>query len=232
MISPNRVKGSPKRAIFMGCWLTASRFLASTFPICRRHWPTVALMVGDMAEMMHWYTDGGYRRRFHMGLDGATMSRPFLEHLVRQRVLALANVSLLDNCAVKQLLTTPDQKHVTGVIIERRAAAHQSRRLLADLVVDCSGRGSRAPQWLKALGYEPPPQSEVKMDVGYASRLYRRAPDDPRGQQWTMVTPHAPHETRFGAVFAIENDRWIVSLGGWVAPQPIYSWSVQDKSTS
>jgi 2-polyprenyl-6-methoxyphenol hydroxylase-like FAD-dependent oxidoreductase len=212
---PESRKGQPQTRHLHGLLAHGFQIFSQYFPDLPQALADGGAVVGDMAEMMNWYTDGGYRRRFHMGLDGATMSRPFLEHLVRQRVLALANVSLLDNCAVKQLLTTPDQKHITGVIIERRAAAQQSRRLLADLVVDCSGRGSRAPQWLKALGYEPPPQSEVKMDVGYASRLYRRAPDDPRGQQWTMVTPHAPHETRFGAVFAIENDRWIVSLGGW-----------------
>ena len=34
------------------------------------------------------------------------MSRPFLEHQVRQRVLALPNVTLRDNCAVKQLLAS------------------------------------------------------------------------------------------------------------------------------
>jgi len=29
------------------------------------------------------------------------------------------------------------------------------------------------------------------------------------------VTPEAPRETRFGGLFPIEGDRWIVSVGGW-----------------
>ncbi|HEX8174580.1 MAG TPA: hypothetical protein VF543_05620, partial [Pyrinomonadaceae bacterium] len=28
-------------------------------------------------------------------------------------------------------------------------------------------------------------------------------------------TPEAPKERRNGAIFAIEGDRWIVSVGGW-----------------
>ncbi len=55
----------------------------------------------------------------------------------------------------------------------------------------------------------------MRVDVGYATRLYRRAPGDPLGTSWTLVTPEAPRETRFGGLFPIEGDRWIVSVGGW-----------------
>ena len=79
------------------------------------------------------------------------MSRPFLEHLVRQRVRALPNVSLRDNCAVRELLSTADRAQVTGVVVEQRATS-EAAELRADLVVDCSGRASRAPQWREALG--------------------------------------------------------------------------------
>jgi 2-polyprenyl-6-methoxyphenol hydroxylase-like FAD-dependent oxidoreductase len=212
---PESRKGQPQTRHLHGLLAHGFQIFTHYFPDLPQALAAGGAIVGDMAEMMQWYTHGGYRRRFHMGLDGATMSRPFLEYLVRQRVLALPNVSLLDNCAVKQLLTTPDKKRVTGVLIEQREAGRQPRRLQADLLLDCSGRGSRTSQWLKALGYDAPPESEVKMDVGYASRLYRRDPADPRGQQWTMITPHAPHETHFGGAFAIEDNRWIVSLGGW-----------------
>ncbi len=36
----------------------------------------------------------------------------------------------------------------------------------ADLVVDASGRGSRTPAWLEALGYPPPQQEQVRIGLG------------------------------------------------------------------
>jgi 2-polyprenyl-6-methoxyphenol hydroxylase-like FAD-dependent oxidoreductase len=212
---PESRKGQPQTRHLHGLLAHGFQIISHYFPDLPQALADGGALVGDMAEMMQWYTHGGYRCRFHMGLDGATMSRPFLEHLVRQRVLALPNVSLLDNCAVKQLLTTPDRKRVTGALVEQRGESRQTVRLEADLLLDCSGRGTRTPQWLEALGYQAPPQSEVKVDIGYATRLYRRDPADLHGQQWTMITPDAPRETRFAGVFPIENDRWIVSLGGW-----------------
>jgi hypothetical protein len=38
-----------------------------------------------------------------------------------------------------------------------------------DLVVDASGRGSRAPEWLAAAGLEAPGESVVDSNVGYVS---------------------------------------------------------------
>jgi 2-polyprenyl-6-methoxyphenol hydroxylase-like FAD-dependent oxidoreductase len=55
----------------------------------------------------------------------------------------------------------------------------------------------------------------VSVDVGYATRIYRRDPHDPQSRTWTLFTPEAPHESRFGGMFPIEGERWIVSLGGW-----------------
>jgi 2-polyprenyl-6-methoxyphenol hydroxylase-like FAD-dependent oxidoreductase len=55
----------------------------------------------------------------------------------------------------------------------------------------------------------------VRVDVGYATRTFRRDPADPRGRTWTLFTPEGPRETRFGGLFPIEGDRWIVSMGGW-----------------
>jgi 2-polyprenyl-6-methoxyphenol hydroxylase-like FAD-dependent oxidoreductase len=102
-----------------------------------------------------------------------------------------------------------------GVRVERRGGEAQGGVIPADLVVDCTGRGSRTPQWLAALGYAAPVESEVKVDVGYATRIFRRDPADPRSREWVLSTPEAPAETRFGGMFPVEGERWIVSLGGW-----------------
>lgn len=65
-----------------------------------RYYPDLmdALAVGgacveDFGESMHWWTYGGYRQRFTLGVKAALMSRPFLEYLVRTRTLARETTS-------------------------------------------------------------------------------------------------------------------------------------------
>lgn len=212
---PEARKGQPQTRHLHG-------LLASGLQIMTRYYPdlTEALAAGgalvqDFGESMQWYCYGGYRKRFRMGVKAALMSRPFLEYLIRQRTLARPNIQLMDNCAVKSLETNTDRSRVTGIQIERRADGNIVERLMADLVMDCTGRGSRSPQWLVELGYEAPSESEVKVNVGYATQVFRRDPADPRSKEWILLTPEAPRETRFGGMFPIEGDRWVVSMGGW-----------------
>jgi 2-polyprenyl-6-methoxyphenol hydroxylase-like FAD-dependent oxidoreductase len=220
---PEARKGQPQTRHLHG-------LLASGLQIFTRYYPDLpealeagGAILGDFGETMQWYTYGGYRQRFAMGVRAALMSRPFLEYLVRQRTLACPNITLVDNCAVKGLQVSEDRGRVLGVAIERRAegstaadrGAIGGETLAADLVVDCTGRGSRSPQWLAELGYAAPPESEVKVNVGYATQIFRRDPADPRSRDWTLVTPEAPRETRFGGMFPIEGDRWVISMGGW-----------------
>ena len=214
---PEPRKGQPQARHLHGLLATGLEVMTRYFPNLPQALADGGAIMTDIAENMQWYTYGGYRKRFTMGLNGTLMSRPFLEYLVRERVLALPNVTLVDNCGVKGLLTTGvSNPQVTGVLIEYRDDVQITKSLTADLVVDCTGRGSRMPLWLKQMGYDAPPESEVKVDVGYATRVYRRNPADSRGKNWILITPEAPKESRFGGLVPIEGDRWICSMGGWL----------------
>jgi hypothetical protein len=59
----------------------------------------------------------------------------------------------------------------------RRAGGGAEEVLGADLVVDATGRGSRTPSWLRALGYAAPAAEQVRVGLGYATRTYRLPPD-------------------------------------------------------
>ncbi len=89
----------------------------------------------------------------------------------------------------------------------------------ADLVVDASGRGSRTPQWLEQLGFGKPAETEVKVDVGYASRFYRKPMNAPADWTGLMIYPKPP-ETRLGVMFPVEDDRWMLTLVGWFGDHP------------
>lgn len=148
------------------------------------------------------------------------MSRPLLEWQIRKRVLALPNVTVRDECSVTRLITTGEPKAVTGIALDDRSHAGQSEILNADLVVDATGRGSSSPKWLEEMGYPVPSETEIKINVGYATRIYRRTPGDLVNAELVMISPEPPHGKRGAFMFPIEGDRWIVTAGCWAGDYP------------
>jgi 2-polyprenyl-6-methoxyphenol hydroxylase-like FAD-dependent oxidoreductase len=211
---PEARRGQPQAQHLHGLLAAGLNVMTQYFPDLPQALREGGAVVGDFAEGMNWYTHGGHRKPFTMGVEAATMSRPLLESIIRSRVVALPNVKVMDKTRVVDLVSTADKAQVTGIQIESSTDDHRSV-LYANFIVDTTGRGSRSSDWLVKLGYEAPPVSEVKVNVGYATRVYRRDPVDPRGKHWTLITPEAPLEKRFGGVFPIEGDRWIASIGGW-----------------
>jgi 2-polyprenyl-6-methoxyphenol hydroxylase-like FAD-dependent oxidoreductase len=166
-------------------------------------------------------------RRYQLGVRVAPVpgpakslwqSRPFLEQHVRAALLARDNVQILDGCSAARLRTHDER--VTGVVLRHRSGPQHEDELAANLVVDASGRGSRAPQWLASLGYGHVEETSVKIDVGYASRIYRCP--DPLPSEWKVliILGLPPDNKRAGVIFPIEGGYWMVTLGGWLRDYP------------
>jgi 2-polyprenyl-6-methoxyphenol hydroxylase-like FAD-dependent oxidoreductase len=90
----------------------------------------------------------------------------------------------------------------------------------ADLVVDASGRGSRAPDWLAALGYPRPPETTVKAFLGYASRWYTTPPGWTADWQVLTVVATPPAGKRGGIIQTIDGHQWVVTLAGAARDHP------------
>ncbi len=174
---------------------------------------------GDMLTDARFYLSGQRLARAHSGLILLCASRPLLEARVRARVRVLPNLEFLDRCDVVGLATTPDGRRVTGARVLRRADGSAEELVGADLVVDASGRGSRTPTWLDALGYDRPEREEVRIGLGYATRTYRLPPDALDGMLAVLdaATPDLP---RTGALQRLEGDRWMLTLAGILADHP------------
>jgi 2-polyprenyl-6-methoxyphenol hydroxylase-like FAD-dependent oxidoreductase len=145
-------------------------------------------------------------------LELLRMSRPLLEGYIRERVLALPNLTLLDACDIIGLTVADDV--VRGVRIVRRQLQLE-QWLPSDLVVDATGRGSKLPSWLRDFGFEMPHEDRVRVDIGYTSCTYRRRPGQAGGRTGILIGPAAPN-TRCGVGAVMEGDRWIVSLVGYL----------------
>jgi 2-polyprenyl-6-methoxyphenol hydroxylase-like FAD-dependent oxidoreductase len=162
---------------------------------------------------------GGSLLLSNAGLEFIAATRPLLEGIVRERVRSLSNVRFAhgrDGCG---LTTTPDHSRVTGVLLRSGAGRAPEQAVDADLVVDATGRGSRSPRWLAALGYPVPSEERIHVGVHYTTRLFHRAPETSGG--WRHVNADIPPGERRGAVaLAVEADRWIVSLVGLLGERP------------
>jgi 2-polyprenyl-6-methoxyphenol hydroxylase-like FAD-dependent oxidoreductase len=211
---PHSRKGQPQTRHLHGLLPSGLGVLSNYFPALLQEILVHGANVVDFAESMNWYAYGGYKKSFVLGIEGVSISRPLLEHLIREMVLAIPNIHLLDNTIVKQLTTSQNQQRVTGIETEEKATG-QKGIITADLIVDATGRGSHTPQWLEEFGFGNLQVNEIKINVAYTTRLYKRDPNDPRGKTWMVYTPQIPKESRFGAVFPIEGTQWMVTVGGW-----------------
>jgi 2-polyprenyl-6-methoxyphenol hydroxylase-like FAD-dependent oxidoreductase len=167
------------------------------------------------ARALRFNVAGGSLRVSDAGLEFIAATRPLLEGMARERVRLPSNVRFAEGREACGLTTTPDRSRVTGVRL--RSGAEQA--VGADLVVDATGRGSRSPRWLAALGYPAPSEERIHVGVHYTTRLFHRAPET--SGEWRHVNADIPPGERRGAVaLAVEGDRWIVSLVGLLGERP------------
>jgi 2-polyprenyl-6-methoxyphenol hydroxylase-like FAD-dependent oxidoreductase len=173
----------------------------------------------DSIDDVRWYHYGVWKAHFPSEIRGYSQSRPLLEKSVRDCVSARANIHFIDACDVTKLLASSDHTRVIGVQLRYHNEEQHEEELLADFVVDASGRGSKAPQWLMSLGYDRVRETLVKVDIGYASRIYLH-PNQTLDWKALIIYPTPPGGKRGGYVVPIENDCWIVTLVGWLRNYP------------
>jgi pimeloyl-ACP methyl ester carboxylesterase len=180
-------------------------------------------LIDDGAETMSPFSDVDFFVRGHelarvaLGTITITASRPFIEGHVRRRVLALENICVRQRCEALGLTATSDRRRVTGVRVLNRAD-HTEETLAADLVVAATGRSARVPAWLRDLGYGQPREDTLKVDLGYASRNYRLLPGALSDK--LILRGTRPITPRGIALFAQENDRWLLTLAGYGSHRP------------
>lgn len=163
------------------------------------------LMIDAGSEMIY-YDQGGCVADTDDRLPMYCASRPLFEHVVRERVRTIGNVTLRGGCQFLDYGLAGDA--VTGVGF--RDEDGEEAALDAALVVDATGRTSRTPRWLEEQGFPTPEEDEVTVDVTYSTIRIDRPPADRRV---ILVAPEADR-ARGAAFLPIEGDRWEVILQG------------------
>ncbi|MCC3313896.1 FAD-dependent oxidoreductase [Nocardia africana] len=171
--------------------------------------PTTEVLAGS-----RWYLSGLRAAPTDTGLVTLLASRPLLESGLRRRAAALPALTVRQGIAATGLVA--DAGRVTGVLASESGGP--ARALAADLVVDCTGRATRAPEWLRAIGAQAPEQDSVIVDLGYSSRTYRRKPHHLDGQLGVVVSTMPGR--RGGGAIVVEGEKWHVTLGGMLGDHP------------
>ena len=159
----------------------------------------------------------GWAPRVSLGLKLLFASRALFEGTLRELFRTLPNVELVDRTSAVGLVVAERERRVTGVRIQSSDPS-RGEVLAADLVVDACGRASKAPEWLRELGLEPPAETIVDSLAGYSTRWFA-APDPsrwPSAWWWKGIwlDPKIPDDLRAAVLFPVEGNRWIVTLGG------------------
>ena len=158
--------------------------------------------------------------RFRQAPSGLTLVSPgreMLEHHLRRRVRVLPNLTITDRCDVVGLAESGGR--ITGVRVLPRGDHSLEETLAADLVVDATGRGSRAPVWLSDLGFPPPAEEQLRVDLGYTTRRYRLPGDAVDGGLGLLQAP-TPDRPRGAALARLEDGVWMLTLIGLGGDHP------------
>ena len=170
----------------------------------------------DLGSEMARYTPWGWAPTHPVQVKGLLASRPLMETTIRDLLLRdCPEIRWLKGVRVSGLRF----EHVQGIPrvygVETDSKDESLRYIDAELVVDASGRGSKALRWFKEMGLPRPEEWRADSHSNYATRHYRR-PDAASKWWWKAmmvdaVTPDIPSAC---SIFSVEDDTWIVTAMG------------------
>ena len=170
----------------------------------------------DWAQEFQYYVEGSWSSSTEEASDlvSVTCSRYLLEWIIRQELLKLPNVEIKSQSKVAGLIYNAEAKKITGVML------YSDEQLSGDLIVDASGRSSKASQWLKAIGATAAPETVVNPQLGYATRRYQLPATLKPDWKVLLISQTPPKDTRLGYLARIENNELIATLGGYGGDYP------------
>jgi 2-polyprenyl-6-methoxyphenol hydroxylase-like FAD-dependent oxidoreductase len=154
-----------------------------------------------------------------LGWHNYAVSRPTIEHVVRQRIEGRANIELRQRSRVKKLQASPDGERVVGVSYENEDGAGDT--IATDLVVDASGTAALTLDLLQSIGRPMPEETRIGIDLGYATCVFAIPDDAPTDWKGVMIRGgQPPNIRRGGLMLPLEGNRWMASLGAPMADVP------------
>ncbi len=212
--SPIPRRGVPQASHVHNLMARGCQIFEQLFPGVIAELESHGALTFDFGENTRIHFHGTLLPQFRSGVRSVALSRALLEWCLQGRLRALPRLSVRTGTSVARLHA--EGGRVRGVVLRQGDAPEAGEVLEADLVVDASGRGSHAPQWLEALGRGRPPEQLIRPGLSYATRWYR-VPQERLVEQlgdWVIIgtSPEFPHNPYSGAICRVEGGQMIVTL--------------------
>lgn len=212
-LDPEVRKGVPQARHLHAFWAGGMRVVESLLPGVRQRMLASGAVPLKMPTDMAWLTPADrWAHPFPATQSLVSASRTLLEWAVRTEALETSNIQVIEEHDVTGLRQGPTGD-ILGVALRDRVSGTELE-VTGDLVIDASGRSSRLPDWLAALGLPRPEESVIDASLGYATRVYDIPDGLDVGWKALYVQSSAPSEPRGGIMFPIEGNRWVVTLIG------------------
>jgi 2-polyprenyl-6-methoxyphenol hydroxylase-like FAD-dependent oxidoreductase len=142
------------------------------------------------------------------------------EWVLRRRVLEAREVGWQGGVEVLGLAAEREKATDLPRVVGVRARAVDAERVFdADLVVDASGRRSRLPHWLAAIGAAPVEEQREECGIFYCSRFYRLRPGASPPAQQGVVGADLGY-MKFG-IFPGDSGLFSITLAASLGDQPM-----------
>ena len=212
-------KGTPHAVHPHGLLARGRQILETLFPGFSDALIEQGAIAGDAAMDVAVDANGLRLARSASGLLALAVSRLAIEAELRRRIRAQAAIRFVTEVDALAPVHDASGGRVTAVRYRSRADEGNVQTLAAALVVDCTGRGSHSPAWLREWGYEQVREERVVIGLCYTSTYFQRDPGvrPPLAAIIGAATPELP---RPYVLLAQEPDqdgraRWIAGVGGY-----------------
>ena len=181
-----------------------------------------AVSVRIAQDIQYERPDVGILPKRDFGLSLLCASRPLIELVLRRRAEAVANIALRPECRVTEIVPAGRGALVNGIRFV--AGLGRSETLEADLVVDASGRGGLTLTLLDALGWERPAETEIGVDLSYATVVVPVPPNTPPDWKLVLTQPDPPFLALHAVLVPTEDNRWIIAIADHHATSRLETW--------
>src|SRR5262249_22194238 len=142
--------------------------------------------------------------------------------VLRGRAEAIGNITLRPPCRVTGIAPAAGGGAVHAIQFDHGSG--RSETLETDLVVDASGRGALTLGLFDGLGWERPEETEVSVDIRYATVVVPRPPDAPPDWKVVITQPDPPIVPWHSVLVPIEDTRWIIVIANHGAGARLETW--------
>jgi len=157
------------------------------------------------------------------------LTRALLEAAVRARVASIDAVQVRDG---RSVLGLKGSGGAVAAVRHRAVGVGPGREVeesRASLVIDCTGRGSRFPKWMEAIGGSPPEQESFDIRCLEATALVRPRREFTRERSPGITKVECGvglnEPRRYAMMMSVEDGLWQVCLSGWGGERPPLDWA-------